>query len=85
MPLRQFCSNLHLTCSPGANATDVVQISSVVSGKPCDGILELGDEISFIGNESLEGMTLQDVKLLLASNQEDELTFIVKRGGALEY
>ena len=61
-----------------------MQISCVVPGRPCEGILELGDEIVFIGNESLEGMTLQDVKTVLSWNQEDEITFIVKRGVALE-
>ena len=57
-----------------------VQISRVVAGKPCDGILELGDEIIFIGNEYVEGMTLEEVKSVLARNQEDEITFIIRRG-----
>ncbi len=58
-----------------------MQIIDVVAGGPCEGILEVGDEIIYIASDYVEGMKLQAVSTLLqARNQEDEITFIITRG-----
>jgi hypothetical protein len=59
-----------------------MQIISVIAGGPCHGILQAGDEILCVGDENVDGATLQDVSSMLAASPEDEIIFIIKRGKA---
>ena len=52
----------------------------MVAGGPYDGIMDLGDELIFIGDSYVKGMPLQDVSTLLSKNQEEEIVFIVHKG-----
>ncbi len=61
-----------------------IQIISVIAGGPCDGILKVGDEILCVGDENFEGATVQEVSNMLATIQEDAVTFIIKKGQAPE-
>jgi C-terminal processing protease CtpA/Prc len=62
-----------------------MQIISVIAGGPCHGIMQAGDEILCVGDENVEGATLQEVSTMLATSPEDEIIFTIKRGRAPEY
>ena len=65
--------------------TSNVQVQGVVSGGPCDGIMDLGDELIFIGDNYIKGMPLQDVPALLSQNQGEEIVFIVHKGKPIDW